>query len=191
MFPDQPRVLLHRLAVAIGNRDALCIAQRLVIVTAPGDLVAHAQFGLVSVSFAQREARAVFRVIVERLVEELSLDGQFHHDPAVVGKITPQTFAHDGRVASDRDRPQAGFGNGDVHDLVLIHIFGSERHLPARTTIGFEERLCERGLFLVHRPGGEIAEVIGAKEKTELRVVLWQPEENHFQASRDESALLR
>ena len=99
---------------------------------------------------------------VERLVEELSLDGQFHHDPAVVGEIAAQTFAHDGRVAFDRGCRQSGFGSGNIHDLVLIEIFGRERHLPTQTTIRRDERLHKRRLFLVHRFGGEVVEVIGA-----------------------------
>jgi len=73
VFPGQTRVLLRGLAVAVGNREALGIPQRFVIVTAPCDFVPHAEFRLVSVGLAQREPRAVLRVIVERFVEELSL----------------------------------------------------------------------------------------------------------------------
>src|SRR6266540_3986609 len=108
----------------------------------------------------------------------------------MAGKIAAQRFPHDKSVAFNRDGGQTRFGEGSVHHLVLIDVFGGERHLPARTAIRLQQRLGERRLLLVHDARGEVAKVLGAQKQIELLPVFRQPEQYHLQTGGNEGAVL-
>ena len=120
----------------------------------------------VPIALSERESRTSFPKVIQWRLEILPRRGRFQRQPESLWQILPHTWSHGEGMTQRLDCLPVGFGNGQVHNLVLEEILGGERAFPRSAEFLFKLCLAEGRAFgvgdgkkAVHVAGGEEAEL--------------------------------
>jgi len=137
--------------------------------------VTQTDFGAVSIRFTPGELRPVFPIIVEGIIEKLTIPIKLEFQSTFPGQLVGNVRGNAEAVAYDRLWLQNLLSRRGVEHFVDVGIIDGEPRFPILANFPREFGLSEEQLLLVDRLSGEVAAVLSREKKADGGAAVGNP----------------